>query len=343
MTIGYYIRTILCYLLPAFFLWFPKSMIVEQNLGKKPFERLEHRSLIRMEGHRKFICDYKVCYQVIHIIRNICRMFLLGWMLNALVLSRIYEDTYLFRRIMEVGQGVAGFIAIDASFISDYIIDSKTHRKMKRKADEMKYQKDYARAKAAFEKTNRPNKKKRLLCQMEQNIALLVDYNARMIENGKLERADALDQLFPHLEFIEQQFMKLGKIKSKYEIRWYTQCLWCCINLPKKRFEEAKLLKNTDEFQCWDKMTDEAFLVGDELCDSVVTATTVGYVSLPQRENMYAAYDLYVQMIEEVQDMFPQKEYRKDCKKLEHNRKLYEDLLEYREEHRWNQNKDVKE
>ena len=90
-------------------------------------------------------------------------------------------------------------------------------------------------------------------------------------------------------------------------------------------------------------MTDEAFLVGDELCDSVVTATTVGYVSLPQRENMHAAYDLYVQMIEEVQDMFPQKEYRKDCKKLEHNRKLYEDLLEYREEHRWNQNKDVKE
>lgn len=54
-------------------------------------------------------------------------------------------------------------------------------------------------------------------------------------------------------------------------------------------------------------------------------------------------YDLYVQMIEEVQDMFPQKEYRKDCKKLEHNRKLYEDLLKYREEHRWNQNKDVKE
>lgn len=312
-------------------------MIVEQNLGKKPFARLENRSLIRLRGHRKFIWDYRVCYRVIHIIRNICRMFFWGWMLNALLLSNIYEDTYVFRRAMDIGQGVAGFIAVDAALISVYIIDSKKHREMKRESDEIQYKKAYAHAENAFRKTDHPNRRKRLLYQMEQNIALLVDYNARMIENGKLERADELDQLFFRLESIEQQFLKLGKIKSKYEIRWYTQCLWCCVNLPKQRFEEAKCLKNTDESKCWDKMIDEIIVVSDELYDSITTATTIGYVSLPQRKNMYSAYNLYVQMMQNLQDIFPDEVHKKAHKNFEKDRELYVDLLNYREENRWSQ------
>lgn len=344
MTIGWYIQDILAYMIPAFFLWIPKSMIVEQNLGKKPFERLENRSLIRLRGHYKFVCDYKTCYQVIRIFKYLCRFFLLGWMINALILSRIYTDTYLFRRAMEIGQGIAGFISIDvASISSAFIIDKKNHREMKKESNEIQYRKDYTWARDAFEKTDNPKRKKKLLYQMERNIALLVDYNARMIENGKLDRADVLDQLFPHLEFIEQQFLKLGKIESKYEIRWYTQCLWCCINLPKQRFEEAKSLRNIDESKCWDRMVEEISVVSNELYDSIITATTVGYVSLPQRENMYAAYHLYLQMIQELHEMFPHEAYKKDHRSFEKDRELYADLLKYREEHRWNQNKNIKE
>lgn len=343
MTIGSYIQTIFCYLIPAFFLWISRDMIVDANFGEKPAERQGDYSLFRMKGTKRFIYDYRVCYHVLLLIRNICRIFFAGWMLNALLLSRIYEDTYVFRRIMDIGQGVSGFIGIDVALISFYIVDSETTRTMKKEYDEDQYRKEYMRAKDAFNKTNRPKRKRALLYRMEKSIALLIDYNARMIENGKLERADELDQLFPQLERIERQFLKLGNIKSKYEIRWYTQCLWCCVTLPKQRFEEAKQYQRIDASRCWDEMTNELAAVGEELYDSLIAATDVGYVSLPQRENMYKAYHLYVQMMQELQELFPQETQKTDYELFKKDEEMYADMLKDREENLWNQENDTKE
>lgn len=281
----------------------------------------EDYSFFRMKGTKCFIYDYRVCYRVLLLIRNICRIFFAGHILYGLWLSRIYEDMYIFRRVMEIGQGVSGFIGMDAAFISFYIVDLESPREMKKEYDEEQYRKEYMRAKDAFNKTNRPKRKRALLHRMEQSIALLIDYNTRMMENGRLERADELDQLFPQLERIEQQFLKLGNIKSKYEIRWYTQCLWCCVTLPKLRFEEAKQYQCTDSSKCWDKMTNELTIVGEELYDSIITATSVGYVSLPQRENMYEAYHLYVQMMQELQELFPQEVQKTDYELFKKMRK----------------------
>ena len=102
-------------------------------------------------------------------------------------------------------------------------------------------------------------------------------------------------------------------------------------NENRKKFIQESSEKNKQEYL--NQMEEHITVIGDDLYDAIVIGTKISYVSDLQRENMEHAYNIYAKLLKDAQPYLS----RKSFSVFEHNRKLYQELLDYRREHLWSQ------
>lgn len=332
--------------IPMPFLWIAKFAIVQRNLGEEQDDRLDDKNYLKnFLFHRDaqpYIFDNKLLYGFLRLLSKINIVVILFLPVYLHLYINTSPDAYLLRRVFEIFQGVFGFFNISVSLYSFAFIEDKKPRMIKSADAKEKYEAEYSEAKEMFLQVKNDEsipvrKKLHLLHSMEQNLGLLIDYHCRLAENTKQADSGELDRLFRCLQNVEQECITLNpKNMWEYDIRYYSQCLWVCSNITEREYHAARELYFTEVSQKKKEkylyqMEEQVEIVGDDLYDAIVVGAKLSYASALQRENMEQAYALYIRLLDEIRPHFS----KKDLAALDHNGKLYQELLEYRRKNIW--------